>query len=268
LTTSAGPSPYSWDLSSVPNSNRARVRVRVVDDGTPAPLAQSDASNSNFTIDRSGGDVLGPIVVAGSIASAPNPIVRPNAANLSASISDATTGAGAVAAAEWSFGASAAPAGTGTAFPLSGAGITRPASGSIDTTPFTTGPGTLWVRGQDAVGNWGPATAFEVQVNGPDPVDAGIVPRMAFLAQNTPNPFGQATSIRFGLPRTARGEIGVFDVQGRRVRSLLAGELEAGEHAVTWDGRDDRGRRAAAGVYFYVFRADGHNLQKRMMLLP
>ena len=80
-------------------------------------------------------------------------------------------------------------------------------------------------------------TMREVQVNGPDAVDAGNVPRMAFLAQNMPNPFGQTTSIRFGLPRTARGEIGVFDVQGRRVRSLVAGELEAGEHAVTWDGR-------------------------------
>lgn len=268
LTTSAGPSPYSWDLTSVPNTNRARVRVRVVDDGTPAPLAQADASNADFTIDRSGGDLVGPVVVAGSIASAPNPIVRPNAATLSASISDATTGSSEVAAAEWSFGASAAAAGTGTALPLSGAGVTRPAGGAIDTTPFTTGPGTLWVRGQDAAGNWGPARAFEVQVNGPDPVDAGNLPRLAFLAQNTPNPFGQATSIRFGLPHAARGEIGVFDVQGRRVRSLVSGALEAGEHAVTWDGRDDRGRRAAAGVYFYVLRAEGTNLQKRMLLLP
>jgi hypothetical protein len=268
LTTSAGPSPYAWDLTAVPNTNKGRVRVRVVDDGTPAPLAQSDASNSNFTINREGGDVLGPVVVAGSIIVSPNPVVRPNPATLSASISDATTGASNVAAAEWSFGASAAAAGAGTALPLSGAGITRPASGSIDTTPFATGAGTLWVRGQDSAGNWGPASALEVQVNGPELVGIGDVPRLAFLDQNRPNPFARQTAIRFGLAQGGRASIGVFDVQGRRVRSLVDGDLPAGEHAVSWDGIDDQGRQAAAGVYFYVFRAEGRNLQKRMMLLP
>lgn len=268
LTTSAGPSPYNWDLTSVPNSNRVKVRVRVVDDGTPAPLAQSDVSNANFTIARTGGDTQGPVVVAGSISVAPNPIVRPNPATLSAQITDATTGASNVSAAEWSFGIAAAAAGTGTALPLSGAGITRPASGSIDTTPFATGMGTLWVRGQDAEGNWGPAASLAVQVNGPELVGVGDIPRLAFLDQNAPNPFAQRTAIRFGLPRAAQASIGVFDVQGRRVRMLVDGNLAAGEQVVTWDGRDDQGRHAAAGVYFYVFRAEGQNLQKRMMLLP
>ena len=268
LSTSAGPSPFLWDLTTVPNTDKARVRVRVVDDGTPAPLAQTDASNANFTIARTGGDTAGPVVVAGSIAVAPNPIVRPNPATLSAQISDATTGASAVAAAEWSYGPSAAAAGTGTALPLSGSGVTRPAGGSIDTTPISTGPHTLWVRGQDAAGNWGPAAALAVQVNGAELVGVGDVPRIAFLDQNAPNPFAGRTSIRFGLPRAAAATIGIFDVQGRRVRGLLEGHLPAGEHAAAWDGRDDRGRRAPAGVYFYVFRAEGQALQKRMMLLP
>jgi hypothetical protein len=252
----------------VPNSNRCRVRVRVVDDGTPAPLAQADVSNADFTINRSGGDTQGPLVVPGTIAVAPNPVVRPDPAALSATISDASTGASTVVAAEWSFGVAAAAAGAGEPLPLSGSGVTRPAGDAIDTAPFATGPGTLWVRGQDAAGNWGPASALAVQVNGPDPVDAGTVPRFAFLAQNAPNPFAGATAIRFGLPRTGRADLGVFDARGRRVRSLVAGTIEAGEHALTWDGRDDRGRRAAAGVYFYILRADGRNFEKRMMLLP
>jgi hypothetical protein len=268
LTTSAGPSPYNWDLTTVPNSNNCRVRVRVVDDGTPAALAQADVSNASFTIARTGGDPQGPIVVAGSIAVAPNPIVRPNPATLSAQLSDATTGGSAVAAAEWTFGYSAMPAGSGTPLPLSGSGVTRPASGSIDTTPFISGPGTLWVRGQDSAGNWGPAASLPIQINGLELVDVGAIPSLAFLNQNTPNPFAEATAIRYGLPRAARASIGVFDVQGRRVRSLVDGDLPAGEFAVTWDGRDDRGRHAAAGVYFYVFRAEGQSLMKRMMLLP
>ncbi len=268
LTNAAGPSPYVWDLTALPNSNRGRVRVRVLDDGTPAPLAQADVSVANFSIARVGGDLLGPIVVAGSVASAPNPIVRPNAATLSASISDATTGASNVAAAEWSEGPAAAAAGTGTPLPLAGSGVTRPASGAIDTTPINTGPRSLWVRGQDAAGNWGPAAEFVVQVNGPDLVGVGNVPTVAFLRQNAPNPFTGRTAIRFGLPRSGRAEIGVYDVQGRRVQTLVSGQVEAGEHVATWDGRDAQGRKAATGVYFYVLATDGRRFEKRCLLLP
>jgi hypothetical protein len=208
-------------------------------------------------------------VVAGSIAVSPNPILRPDPIDLSATISDATTGASAVVAAEWSFGVSAAAGGAGTALPLTGSGVTRPAGGTIlDTSSLLTGPGTLWIRGQDADGNWGPAAALAVQVNGPDPVDAGNVPTLAFLSQNAPNPFSGRTSIRFGMPRPARAEVAVFDVQGRRIQTLLDAELAAGEHTLGWSGRTTGGAQAAAGVYFYVFRVEGRSFTKRMLLLP
>jgi len=94
------------------------------------------------------------------------------------------------------------------------------------------------------------------------------VPAVAFLRQNAPNPFVRATAIRFGLPAAGRAEIGVYDVQGRRVRTLVSGTVEAGEHVATWDGLDAQGRRAAAGVYFYVLATDGQRFEKRMLLLP
>ena len=58
------------------------------------------------------------------------------------------------------------------------------------------------------------------------------------LAQNAPNPFNPSTRIRFMMPTTARAELVVFDVGGRRVRTLLAGEVEAGSAETSWDGRD------------------------------
>ena len=70
ITNSPGASPYSWDLSGVPNSSQALVRVRVVDDGS-APLSMTDASDAVFSIQHTGGDVDGPVVVAGTVASAP-----------------------------------------------------------------------------------------------------------------------------------------------------------------------------------------------------
>ena len=62
--------------------------------------------------------------------------------------------------------------------------------------------------------------------------------------------------------------LGVYDVAGRLVRTLLDGaHREAGPHAAVWDGRDDGGRGAAAGVYFYRLRAEGFEEVKRMVMV-
>ena len=86
------------------------------------------------------------------------------------------------------------------------------------------------------------------------------------LLQNTPNPFGLRTSIGFTLARSGRVRLGVFDLAGRRVRSLLEGERGAGRHDVAWDGRDDAGRAVRAGSYRYRLElADGSSLVRGMV---
>jgi flagellar hook assembly protein FlgD len=61
----------------------------------------------------------------------------------------------------------------------------------------------------------------------------------------------QGTStVRLGIPAPGRVQIGVYDVTGRKVRLLADRIFPAGEHALTWDGTDDAGRRVARGVYF------------------
>lgn len=65
-----------------------------------------------------------------------------------------------------------------------------------------------------------------------------------------PNPSPGATVLRFELARAARVHIEVLDVSGRRVRALGPRLLNAGPHAIRWDGRDDAGRDAGAGLYF------------------
>jgi aminopeptidase N len=87
-----------------------------------------------------------------------------------------------------------------------------------------------------------------------------------FLAQNAPNPFKGNTVIEFGLPRGQRIALRVFDIEGRMVKTLERGPLGPGKHRIAWDGRDDRGRPVAPGVYFYqLVSSDG--VQKRSMLL-
>jgi flagellar hook assembly protein FlgD len=75
------------------------------------------------------------------------------------------------------------------------------------------------------------------------------------------------TTIPFTLERAADSEVVVFDVSGRRVRALARGWLEAGPHALRWDGTDDAGRRMAPGVYFYRLTAGGLAGTRRMVML-
>lgn len=72
-----------------------------------------------------------------------------------------------------------------------------------------------------------------------------------------PNPLRDSTTLRFGLPRASRVQLDVLDVSGRRVRSLGARLLDAGEQSVRWDGRDDAGRAVGAGLYFARVRGEG-----------
>jgi len=81
-----------------------------------------------------------------------------------------------------------------------------------------------------------------------------------------PNPFAQATRIRFSLPRAASVEMAVFDPAGRAVRTLPARTLESGTHEAAWDGCDDAGRPLPSGVYFYQLTVDGRRETRRLVL--
>lgn len=72
-----------------------------------------------------------------------------------------------------------------------------------------------------------------------------------------PNPFNPTTTIRYYVPeRTMSATLAIFDVSGKRVRTL-DGNSSAGWNEVTWYGRDDSGRAVGSGTYFVQLRADG-----------
>jgi hypothetical protein len=83
-----------------------------------------------------------------------------------------------------------------------------------------------------------------------------------------PNPFNPSTTISYELPAAATVSLAVYDVAGKVVRTLVAAEsVDAGRHEVTWNGRDDAGRAAPAGVYFCRLDAGGATRTQRMTLL-
>ena len=77
------------------------------------------------------------------------------------------------------------------------------------------------------------------------------------LVGNFPNPFNPSTTFRFSLAHEGEAELTVIDARGRLVRELVNGVYPAGDHDITWDGRDSRGRPVPSGVYFYRLRAAG-----------
>jgi hypothetical protein len=87
------------------------------------------------------------------------------------------------------------------------------------------------------------------------------------LRQNYPNPFNPSTQIEFALERPEAVEITVFDLAGRRVATLQRGELGAGEHHVTWNGRTDRGATVPTGQYRYVLKTGSGQLSRSMVLV-
>lgn len=81
--------------------------------------------------------------------------------------------------------------------------------------------------------------------------DPEIPPLTTGLKRSYPNPFNPATTILFSLARPMMATVTVYDIAGRRVRRLIEGSfMEAGEHRVIWDGRNDGGRATASGIYF------------------
>ncbi|MBE0564778.1 MAG: T9SS type A sorting domain-containing protein [Krumholzibacteria bacterium] len=94
------------------------------------------------------------------------------------------------------------------------------------------------------------------------------VPTAFRLGQNRPNPFNPSTTIVFDLPAQSLVDLKVYDLSGRLVRVLHAAELlPAGTRETVWNGRDERGRLVATGVYFYRLRAGGFTATRRMTLV-
>ena len=87
-------------------------------------------------------------------------------------------------------------------------------------------------------------------------------PTSAFGLENYPNPFNPTTEIRFTLPEAGAVSLAVYDVQGREVRRLVEGALEAGPHAVPFDAS-----ALPTGTYLYRLTAGGVTETGRMVLV-
>jgi len=95
------------------------------------------------------------------------------------------------------------------------------------------------------------------------PADEGLA-----LAPAWPNPASSAVRFTVALERAGALDVRVYDVSGRRVRTLFAGDAAAGPRELIWNLRDQAGARVRAGVYWLSARADGPARSRRVVVLP
>jgi len=100
----------------------------------------------------------------------------------------------------------------------------------------------------------------------------GQLPTEFALSQNYPNPFNPTTNIKYALPMGSKVTMGIYNVLGQKVRTLLSGDKPAGHHIAEWNGTGNQGEPVGSGVYFLHLFAQGtdgasfNQIRKLMML--
>jgi hypothetical protein len=87
------------------------------------------------------------------------------------------------------------------------------------------------------------------------------------LASNYPNPFNASTTIELTLPQAQSVSLDIYDVHGRRVKTLAQTKMAAGVHRLHWDGTDNDGESVASGVYVYRLSTARFAKSKKMVLM-
>jgi len=88
-----------------------------------------------------------------------------------------------------------------------------------------------------------------------------------FLNANYPNPFNSQTVISFDLPECAQVRIAIYNLFGRKIKSLADALYPAGEHRIVWDGRDNRGHLVSTGIYLCRLELGGYTQTRKMILM-
>ena len=94
-----------------------------------------------------------------------------------------------------------------------------------------------------------------------------LLPKQAALEPNFPNPFNPTTTIPFALPTSQNVRLEIYNILGQRIRTLAQGPMDAGFHTVVWNGRDDSGHGAAAGLYFSFLKTSEISRIRKMALV-
>ncbi len=90
---------------------------------------------------------------------------------------------------------------------------------------------------------------------------------LAYALDIYPNPFTRTATIRYNLPAPKHLTIGIYDISGRLVKTLISGYVKPGYFQVPWSGRDDDDRQVANGIYFIRMETEDFEAQGKVLYL-
>jgi hypothetical protein len=124
-----------------------------------------------------------------------------------------------------------------------------------------------WLENVDYSGEsslHGPASVTTPQLDNPEPPQ---VPDVYGLKANYPNPFNPSTIIQFRLKETEPVDLTIYDIKGRKIKTLHQGVVNADVMtSIVWDGTDDNAKSVSSGLYFYKLVTPTRTEAKKMLL--
>jgi uncharacterized repeat protein (TIGR02543 family) len=97
--------------------------------------------------------------------------------------------------------------------------------------------------------------------------NSAAAPSAYQLYQNYPNPFNAQTRIQYALPEAAQVSLVIYNIHGRKVRTLVDARQPAGWQHVLWTGTDDLNQTVGSGVYLIRLEAGSHKMTQRILLV-
>lgn len=95
----------------------------------------------------------------------------------------------------------------------------------------------------------------------------GTPPNEYALLQNYPNPFNPSTKIEFSVPISSEIELVIYDLFGRKIKTLEKDFYQQGQYQTIWDGTNEANTKVASGTYIYTLRSNSYTLSKKMILI-
>ena len=111
---------------------------------------------------------------------------------------------------------------------------------------------------------------FTIEIEGANALSAyleGLLPDKFALRQNYPNPFNPVTTLHYDLPENGLVNITIYDMLGRKVRTILNQQQDPGYKSLIWNATNDYGKPVSAGIYLYQIQAGEYISTKKMVLL-
>ena len=123
-----------------------------------------------------------------------------------------------------------------------------------------------WVSAQDVEGNIS-NTNKQSYIVGTLATDNGVIPNNFGLYGNYPNPFNPITNIIYTMDISSEVNINIHNIQGQLVKNLFIGNVNPGQHTISWDGTDRFAQSLPSGIYIYSIKSSQQILTGKMMLL-